>query len=162
MTKITLKSNDGQVSVEVERSIAEKSKVIREMLEFTADTNEGGDETISDIPNLQVSGDILQKVVDWITYHKDDPVQAEDKTEEPGTRKKPELSKWDKDFLQVERSVLFDLILAANYLEIKGLLDITCSAVSDMIQGKSAEEIRKEFNIVNDLNEQTEETTIEN
>ena len=159
---ITLKSNDGQVSVKIERSIAEKSKVIREMLEFTADTDEGGKETISDIPNLQVSGDILRKVADWITYHKDDPVQAEDKTEEPGTRKKPELSKWDKDFLQVERSVLFDLILAANYLEIKGLLDITCSAVSDMIQGKSAEEIRKEFNIVNDLNEQTEETTIEN
>ena len=159
---IKLKSNDGQVSVEIERSIAEKSKVIREMLEFTADTDEGGKETISDIPNLQVSGDILRKVADWITYHKDDPVQAEDKTEEPGTRKKPELSKWDKDFLQVERSVLFDLILAANYLEIKGLLDITCSAVSDMIQGKSAEEIRKEFNIVNDLNEQTEETTIEN
>ena len=162
MTMIKLKSNDGQVSVEIERSIAEKSKVIREMLEFTADTDEGGKETISDIPNLQVSGDILRKVADWITYHKDDPVQAEDKTEEPGTRKKPELSKWDKDFLQVERSVLFDLILAANYLEIKGLLDITCSAVSDMIQGKSAEEIRKEFNIVNDLNEQTEETTIEN
>ena len=156
MTKITLKSNDGQVSVSVDRAIAEKSKVIREMLEFT---EEGGDETISDIPNLQVSGDILKKVVDYITYHKDDSVQAEDKKEESGPKKG---CKWDEDFLKVERPVLFELILAANYLEIKGLLDITCAAVSDMIQGKSAEEIRKEFNIVNDLNEQTEETTIEN
>ena len=161
MTKITLKSNDGQVSVEVERSIAEKSKVIREMLEFTADTNEGGDGTISDIPNLQVSGDILKKVVDYITYHKDDSVQAEDKKEESGPKKG---CKWDEDFLKVERPVLFELILAANYLEIKGLLDITCFAVSEMIKGKTAEQIRAEFNIVNDLNEETEkgETTIEN
>ena len=158
MTKITLKSNDGQVSVSVDRAIAEKSKVIREMLEFT---EEGGDETISDIPNLQVSGDILKKVVDYITYHKDDSVQAEDKKEESGPKKG---CKWDEDFLKVERPVLFELILAANYLEIKGLLDITCFAVSEMIKGKTAEQIRAEFNIVNDLNEETEkgETTIEN
>ena len=159
MTKITLKSNDGQVSVSVDRTIAEKSKVIREMLEFT---DEGEDETIiSDIPNLQVSGDILKKVVDYITYHKDDSVQAEDKKEESGPKKG---CKWDEDFLKVERPVLFELILAANYLEIKGLLDITCFAVAEMIKGKTAEQIRAEFNIVNDLNEETEkgETTIEN
>ena len=159
MTNITLKSNDGQVSVSVDRTIAEKSKVIREMLEFT---DEGEDETIiSDIPNLQVSGDILKKVVDYITYHKDDSVQAEDKKEESGPKKG---CKWDEDFLKVERPVLFELILAANYLEIKGLLDITCFAVAEMIKGKTAEQIRAEFNIVNDLNEETEkgETTIEN
>ena len=157
MTKITLKSIDGQVAVEVERTIAEKSKVIREMLEFTQEADEGQEAIISDIPNLQVSGDILTKVVDWIRYHKD---EAQESTEEPGTRKRPELSQWDKDFLNVERSVLFDLILAANYLEIKGLLDITCAEVSKMIEGKTAEEIRQKFNIVNDLAD-AEETTIE-
>ena len=154
---ITLKSIDGQVAVEVERTIAEKSKVIREMLEFTQEADEGQEAIISDIPNLQVSGDILTKVVDWIRYHKD---EAQESTEEPGTRKRPELSQWDKDFLNVERSVLFDLILAANYLEIKGLLDITCAEVSKMIEGKTAEEIRQKFNIVNDLAD-AEETTIE-
>ena len=157
MTMITLKSIDGQVAVEVERTIAEKSKVIREMLEFTQEADEGQEAIISDIPNLQVSGDILTKVVDWIRYHKD---EAQESTEEPGTRKRPELSQWDKDFLNVERSVLFDLILAANYLEIKGLLDITCAEVSKMIEGKTAEEIRQKFNIVNDLAD-AEETTIE-
>ena len=154
---IKLKSIDGQVAVEVERTIAEKSKVIREMLEFTQEADEGQEAIISDIPNLQVSGDILTKVVDWIRYHKD---EAQESTEEPGTRKRPELSQWDKDFLNVESSVLFDLILAANYLEIKGLLDITCAEVSKMIEGKTAEEIRQKFNIVNDLAD-AEDTTIE-
>ena len=157
---IKLKSIDGQVAVEVERTIAEKSKVIREMLEFTQEADEGQEAIISDIPNLQVTGDILTKVVEWITYYKDEALSAQESMEEPGTRKRPELSQWDKDFLNVERSVLFDLILAANYLEIKGLLDITCAEVSKMIEGKTAEEIRQKFNIVNDLAD-AEDTTIE-
>ena len=100
----------------------------------------------------------VSEFVDWIKYHKDST--AQESTEEPGTRKRPELSQWDKDFLNVESSVLFDLILAANYLEIKGLLDITCAEVSKMIEGKTAEEIRQKFNIVNDLAD-AEDTTIE-
>ncbi|KAL6965828.1 suppressor of kinetochore protein mutant [Sarracenia purpurea var. burkii] len=40
---------------------------------------------------------------------------------------------------------------AANYLNIKSLLDLTCRTVADMIKGKTPEEIRKTFNIKNDL-----------
>ena len=38
--------------------------------------------------------------------------------------------------------VLFELILAANYLDIKSLLDLTCAKVASMIKGKNTEEIR--------------------
>ena len=40
------------------------------------------------------------------------------------------------------------------YLDIKGLLHVTCMKVSDMIKGKMPEEIRKTFNIMNDLDDQ--------
>ena len=36
---------------------------------------------------------------------------------------------WDKKYVEVEDEVLFHLILAANFLDIKDLLDLTCKTV---------------------------------
>lgn len=41
--------------------------------------------------------------------------------------------------MKVDQATLFDLILAANYLNIKGLLDLTCQTVAQMIKGKTPE-----------------------
>ncbi|KAF3786111.1 SKP1-like protein 1A [Nymphaea thermarum] len=51
----------------------------------------------------------------------------------------------------------FRLFQAANYLNIKNLLDLTCQTVADMIKGKTPEEIRKTFNIKNDFTPEEEE-----
>ena len=41
---------------------------------------------------------------------------------------------WDVDFCKVEKAMLFNIILAANYLDIKDLLDVTCKTVANMIK----------------------------
>ena len=64
---------------------------------------------------------------------------------------------WDKDFVKVDDETLFNLILAANYLDIKPLLDLTCKTVADEIKGKTPEEIRVRFNIKNDFTPEEEE-----
>ncbi|XP_054945031.1 S-phase kinase-associated protein 1-like [Physeter macrocephalus] len=45
---------------------------------------------------------------------------------------------------------------AANYLDIKDLLDVTCKTVADMIKGKTPEESQKTFSIKNDFAEEEE------
>ena len=47
--------------------------------------------------------------------------------------------------------------LVANYLEIKGLLDVTCKTVSNMVKGKTPYEIAKTFNIKIDFTPSDEE-----
>ncbi|CAN0884571.1 SKP1-like protein 11 [Linum grandiflorum] len=59
--------------------------------------------------------------------------------------------------------MLFDLILvsplslcAAEYLNIKELLDLTCQKAAHMISGKTMEEMRKIFNIKNNFTPEEE------
>jgi hypothetical protein len=54
---------------------------------------------------------------------------------------------FNKEFVNVDNSELFELILAANFLNIRNLLEITCQAVADQIRGKNPEQIRERFGI---------------
>jgi len=46
--------------------------------------------------------------------------------------------------------------MAANYLDIKPLLDLGCAYVASMIKGKTPEQIRQMFNIENDFTPEEE------
>jgi S-phase kinase-associated protein 1 len=67
------------------------------------------------------------------------------------------VQKWYADFVDVEQAMLFELILAANYMDIKPLLDLTCATVAAMIKGKTPEDIRSTFNIKNDFTPEEEQ-----
>ena len=107
------------------------------------------------IPVPNVNGAIMRKVIEWATHHKGDPPPPED--DEFKEKKLDEIDPWDLGFLKVDQGTLFELILAANYLDIKGLLEVTCKTVANMIKGKTPEEIRKTFNIQNDFTPEEEE-----
>ena len=49
---------------------------------------------------------------------------------------------WQKKMTNDRWQVLFELILAANYLDIKSLLDLTCAKVASMIKGKNTEDTK--------------------
>ena len=63
---------------------------------------------------------------------------------------------WDAKFVEVEQEMLFELILAANFMDIKSLLDLTCAKVASMMKGKTPEEIRTCFGIKNDFTPEEE------
>ena len=139
--KITLKSSDGE-AFEVEEAVALESQTIKHMIE--------DDCADSGIPLPNVTSKILAKVIEYCKKH----VEANSADEKPS---EDVLKAWDADFVNVDQATLFDLILAANYLNIKSLLDLTCQTVADMIKGKTPEEIRKTFNIKNDFTPEEEE-----
>jgi S-phase kinase-associated protein 1 len=58
--------------------------------------------------------------------------------------------------MQVEQEMVFQIILAANYLDIKGLLDLGCKAVAKMIEGKTTQQLRDQFGIENDFTPEEE------
>lgn len=65
---------------------------------------------------------------------------------------------WDLKFVQsLDKNILFELIMAANFLYIRGLIDLVCKYTANkMIKNRTVEEVRKEFNIVNDLSPKEE------
>ncbi|KAN0078530.1 Skp1 family, dimerization domain containing protein [Elaphomyces granulatus] len=153
----TLTSSDG-VNITVERDIAECSVLIRNLLGDVADINEP-------IPIPNVNMPVLEKVLEWCSHHRNDPRQGEDEGR-PETanyeadrerRKTTEIGEWDQSFIQVDLEMLFEIIQAANFLDIKALLDLGCMTVANMFKGKSPEEIRDHFNIANDFTPEEEE-----
>ncbi|KAI8918356.1 hypothetical protein PhCBS80983_g01168 [Powellomyces hirtus] len=146
MVKLT--SSDGQ-EVSVPKEIACQSVLIKNMLE---DVGEADDQPIP-LPN--VSGPILAKVIEYATHHKDDPPLPPE--EEAKLKSSEDIDEWDREFTNVDQGTLFELILASNYLDMKGLLDLGCKTVANMIKGKTVEEIRKTFNIQNDFTPEEEE-----
>ncbi len=67
------------------------------------------------------------------------------------------VSEFDAKFIDIDDlEGIFDIIMAANYLDIKSLLDLSCAKIATMIRGKTPDEIRKTFNIVNDFTPEEE------
>ncbi|KAK4985056.1 hypothetical protein LTR66_008289 [Elasticomyces elasticus] len=147
--KVILASSDG-VNMTTEREVIERSVLIKNMID---DLGDPGQEPI---PIMNVSEPVLRKVLEWCEHHRKDPPASND-DDADNRKKSTDIEEWDQKFMQVDQEMLFEIILAANYMDIKALLDIGCKTVANMIKGKSPEEIRKTFNIQNDFTPEEED-----
>eukprot|EP01127_Copromyxa_protea_P015317 TRINITY_DN438_c0_g2_i1.p1 TRINITY_DN438_c0_g2~~TRINITY_DN438_c0_g2_i1.p1 ORF type:complete len:164 (-),score=53.21 TRINITY_DN438_c0_g2_i1:67-558(-) len=148
-SKVKLQASDDPDNVvEVDIAVARMSQTIHNMLEDIGNTD-------LPIPLHNVTSKILTKVIEYCQYHTENPTPKSD--EKKDEKRTDDISPWDKNFCSVDQATLFELILAANFLDIKPLLDLTCKTVANMIKGKTPEEIRKTFNIKNDFTPEEEE-----
>ena len=118
------------------------SRVIADVVE------DDSDEVEQDFPCPKVTGPILKKVVDYCKHYKEQEEMEKIETPLQGETVeeivKPE---WFAKFCDVDRETMFQLVAAANFLNIKPLLDLTCVAVSVSIKEKSVEDLRSIFNL---------------
>jgi len=84
------------------------------------------------------------------------PVDAPAPAQQPAL----EFKTWEQAFIDEhlagDRAVIFDLLLAANFLDVAPLLNLCCRLVASQLKGKTPEQIRVEFNIKNDFTPEEE------
>jgi S-phase kinase-associated protein 1 len=145
-------NQDGKMKHSVPLAHARMSGTIANMLDDI------GDNVDSDIPIPNIKGLIMKKVVEFCQHHPDTPLNPTDE-QQLEMRTKP-LEGWDQDFVRVPLATLFEMILAANFLDLKPMLDVTCKAVSEMIKGKSPEDIKKIFGVEGDFTQEEKDQVL--
>ncbi|KAJ4975616.1 hypothetical protein NE237_000722 [Protea cynaroides] len=168
-TKIFLKSSDDK-TFEIDETAARASETLKNIIDG------GCLDGVIPLPN--VSSNILPKVIEYCKKHGGDNGSSKkianggvdkdkeilpDYDEEEDKREKvrvDELKKWEEEYMDFDQQVLYDLMLAANYLHIKGLLDLTVEKAASMIRGRTPDQIRENFNINSDFTPEEEEEMI--
>ncbi|XP_028112208.1 SKP1-like protein 1A [Camellia sinensis] len=86
------------------------------------------------IPVPNVDANILAMVIEFCKKHAESEAEAAS-----------DLKTLDSEFANRGQEALYDLITAANFLDVKELLDALCQNVAEMIKGKSVHQIRIQF-----------------
>lgn len=165
---ITLRSFERMLIEASAEKLAVRSAKIKKMLD-------DGAEMKLDVP---VGSKILSMAIDYCTRHADDELSSlekylcEDEDDDVEyddnhllrvyreylKEKLPDLDPEFQPMLEEEnQGMLFELIRAAAYLDIRSLLDLLCPIILDKINGKSLEEIHRSFNMKFEFTEEDTE-----
>ncbi|OAF67597.1 hypothetical protein A3Q56_04676, partial [Intoshia linei] len=148
MKNFKVRTNDGEeFTLDVE-DLSAQSNFIKSLLDGNFNDEEEEYVLLS-----EVNGNSLRRIIQWSDYYKNDNV----KDNENINAKSDSLSVWDCEFFKMDQAALFQLIMSANYMDIPKLLDASCTFVANMIKNRTPDEIRKTFNIKNDLTEAEQE-----
>ncbi|CAK8534700.1 unnamed protein product [Lathyrus sativus] len=133
---VTLKTSD-DVLFEVKINVVKEMKTIQSFIDDSED--------IATIPLANVSSQHLAMIIEYCKKHvsEEETDDAKDKFDVAFTK---ELNSDDMKLL----------LLAANYLNIKSLMDLLARTIADHIKNKSVEFVREFFNIENDYEPEEE------
>lgn len=122
--------------------------------------------TIVPVPNIHSK--VLSKVLQWCQHHRYDKVLTEKEEaaqdrivctdanslitwNDTNLKRRDNIPEWDQVFMGDDQFMIMELLKAANYLNIPGLLKIGCKTMANLMKDKSPMLIRVEFNIQSDL-----------
>ncbi|KAF9622811.1 hypothetical protein IFM89_034046 [Coptis chinensis] len=143
---VTLVSSDGK-SFQVEEDVALESHTIKHWLEDKCNDDE--DEKII-LPNVDCKN--LEIIIKYSEKH-----VASRKGVGSSSTGVENLNEWDKEFINLDFVTLCHLVSAANYLNIKSLIDLASQRIANIIKKKSPEEIARMFNVKYDFTPEEEE-----
>ena len=125
-------SKEGE-TFEVPMEVAKMSQLVAETYD---DDDDDDDEDASprDIPLPNVRSEVLVKVIEYCKHYQEEKMTAI-QTPLRSNHLDELVQKRYADFvLAMDQKLLFDLVAAANFMDIKPLLDLTCLAASILIK----------------------------
>ena len=142
-TIIKIKSGDGK-EIELPKKAAIRSGLLKGIIDDFPDNNE--------FPVNQVKGEILEKVKEYLVHYQDEePPKIE--TPLKSIEFKDCVSEWDNNYLGENIDLVFHLLNASNYMDIKSLLDLTSAKLGSKIKGITSESVKIDFEIPELTNE---------
>ncbi len=151
--KIYLVSKEGD-RFQVERNVAEMSNLVKPMI---PDNEEDDTSDDFNMPLPVVSSVVLAKVIEFCNIHNIKGPMKEIQKPINFDNLEKIVDEWDVKFINnLEVSIFRELIDAANYLEIKPLLDLLLVKVATILRGMTPEEIHKTFKVKNDFTPEEE------
>eukprot|EP00930_Biecheleria_cincta_P045156 TRINITY_DN3112_c0_g1_i1.p1 TRINITY_DN3112_c0_g1~~TRINITY_DN3112_c0_g1_i1.p1 ORF type:complete len:955 (+),score=212.11 TRINITY_DN3112_c0_g1_i1:144-3008(+) len=94
---------------------------------------------------------VMAKVVDYLKHHKDNAVSeirtplVSDNLQDCGA------TRWDASYANVDKEMLFELSAASSFMDIPSLFFLLSVKSALQTQNKSADKLRKEYGMANDL-----------
>lgn len=92
--------------------------------------------------SILVDADVFAKVVEFMEAHKSD----KELPEEYNTFDVM-FSDFDRVFMEMDRTLLFKVTSAANYLHVPLLLELCCKFIADRLKEKTTEQIKQYLSI---------------
>jgi S-phase kinase-associated protein 1 len=141
---ILISSDGGRFNID--KKSAEKSGLLKGLIvDFKVD---------AEIPLQDVSGDILEKIVEYLVYYKDKKPK-----EIPRPLQNPNLlevtDKWDVDFIYgITLPQTVEMINSANFMDIRSLLDLACARIACIMLEKPVDEARRILGIECDMTDE--------
>lgn len=145
--KLKFSTSDGQ-EVEEEKDLMMKAVLISNAIE------EGGSDDV--IPLPEITKATLVKVIEFLKHLKEGNPPPDIEKPLRSNDLKDVTTEWYANYIDLDDDTVQDIILAANYLDIKELLALGCAKMGSVIRGLSIPEFRKRFNIVNDFTPEEE------
>ncbi|CAL0311773.1 unnamed protein product [Lupinus luteus] len=142
---ISLKTADGDIH-EVSPMIAKQMQTVQQFIEEESFENS----TVIPLPNVKSVE--LSKIIEYLNYHH--LIGEASTSASPDDGKKKFNARFAKELSDCEMK---QLTLAANYLNVKDLLEFMCQTVANLIKNKSVEFVREFFGIDNDFTPDEEE-----
>ena len=140
--------------VEIKAKAAKRSNLIKEFIQDFPENN---------IPLNSINYKTLLKIKEYLEHYENSEPKD---IRQPLPKKdfKNIVDSWDYNFIDLQNETIFEIMLAANYMDIRPLLNLTCAKIASEITGKNEQQIRDLFKMGKDcgIDENETEDNIKN